>query len=117
MRERTGLEERRPDIKKVGKIMNRAVAIGLAGFLLANSVAGAREQASAGISKGAQVGVINLMDPEVVHYHAARKTEDNFLKLVPVNWSMDDMLNSAVKGQLEQLGPTPVPIALTTGLV
>jgi hypothetical protein len=96
--------------------MNRAVAIGLAGMLLASPMVGAREAAPTGISKGAQIGVVSLLDPEVAHYHAAKKTEDNFLKLHAVTWSVDDMLNSAVKGVLEPMGLTPVPLALTDRL-
>jgi hypothetical protein len=96
--------------------MKRVMAVGFVGVLLASSTIPAKDKAPATISKGAQVGVVNLMDAEVTHYHAAKETKDNFLKIHAVTWSVDDMLNDALKDQLAHAGLTPVPLALTESL-
>jgi hypothetical protein len=96
--------------------MKRLMAVGFASVLLVSSMISAKDRTPAAISKGAQVGVVNLMDAEITHYHAARETKDNFLKNHPVNWSVDDMLNDAVKEHLVQMGLTPVPLAVTDSL-
>jgi hypothetical protein len=97
--------------------MKRLMTVGLAGMLLAGSMVSAKDKMPTGIPKGAQIGVVNLMDAELSHYHAAKETVDNFLKLQPVSWSIDEMLNGAVKDQLQQMGLTPVPIAATDSLL
>src|SRR6516165_3570886 len=60
---------------------------------------------------GARVGVVNLLDPEVTHFHASRQIENSFLKTYTVNWSVSAMLLAAVKDRLGQLGLTAVPVA------
>jgi hypothetical protein len=97
--------------------MNRVMAVGLAGMLLASPLLPARDKSPAAISKGMQIGVVNLMDAEVAHYHAARDIKDNFLKVEPVSWSVGDMLNDVVKDQLGKMGLTPVPLTMTASAV
>ena len=60
---------------------------------------------------GARVGIVNLLDPEVTHFHASRQIENSFLKTYTVNWSVSAMLLAAVKDRLGQLGLTAVPVA------
>ena len=60
---------------------------------------------------GARVGVVNLLDPEVTHFHASRQIENSFLKTYTVSWSVSAMLLAAVRDRLAQLGLTPVPLA------
>jgi hypothetical protein len=97
--------------------MKSMMAIGLAGILLASLMVSAKDKTPTVIPKGAQIGVVNLMDAGVVHYHAAKDTAENFLKLHPVNWSIDDMLNDSLQQQLKQLGLTPVPVAASDALL
>lgn len=68
---------------------------------------------SPGVPKGAQVGLVNLLSGEIMHYHAATDPQDSFVKVVPVDWPIADMLAETVKGPLEQLGL--VPTALPAG--
>jgi hypothetical protein len=96
--------------------MKRVMAIGFAGVLLATSMVSATDKAPAAIGKGALVGVVNLLDAEVTHYHAAKDTNANFLKIHPVSWSVDDMLSYAVKDELGKKGLAPVPLVLTDSL-
>jgi hypothetical protein len=60
---------------------------------------------------GARVGVLNLLDPEVTHFHAARQIENSFLKTYTMDWSIDAMLLASVQDRLTQLGLTSVPVA------
>ena len=60
---------------------------------------------------GARVGVVDLLDAEVTHFHSARRMQDSFLKTYPVNWSVDAMLEEAVRERLTQLGFVAVPVA------
>jgi hypothetical protein len=94
---------------------------GLAAVLLAclavtDATSFAKERTPKVIAKGAQVGVVNLLKAEVMHYHAARDSAESFLKILPVGWPVDDMLAGAVKGPLEQLGLTAMPMAPTDAL-
>jgi hypothetical protein len=59
---------------------------------------------------GARIGIVNLLDAEVTHYHAAKKLEDSFLKTLPVGWPMGAMLGEALAARLTQLGLTPVAV-------
>jgi hypothetical protein len=60
---------------------------------------------------GARVGVVNLLDAEVTHFHSARRMQDGYLKTYPVNWSVAAMLGEAVRERLAQLGLVAVPVA------
>jgi hypothetical protein len=60
---------------------------------------------------GARVGVVNLLDSEVTHFHASRQIENSFLKTYTVTWSVSGMLLSAVRDRVSQLGFTAVPLA------
>src|SRR5215469_8806747 len=62
------------------------------------------------LAAGARVGVLNLLDPDVTHFHAARQIENSFLKTYTMDWSIDAMLLAAVQDRLTQLGLTPVTI-------
>lgn len=64
----------------------------------------------------ARVGVVNLLDPEVTHLHAARRLEERFLRTYAVSWSVSDMLLAAVGARLAQLGLTAVPVGAGEGL-
>jgi hypothetical protein len=63
------------------------------------------------LAPGARIGVINLLDPEVTHFHASRQIENSFLKTYPVGWRVDLMLLAAVRERLTQLSLVPVPLA------
>ena len=63
------------------------------------------------LAPGARVGVVNLLDAEVTHYHAAPRVQDSFLKTQPVPWSVSAMLLEAVREPLTRVGLVPVPLA------
>jgi hypothetical protein len=56
---------------------------------------------------GAHVGVVDLLDAEVTHFHASRRIEDSFLRTYPVHWSVNAMLLGAVRDRLARLGLAP----------
>jgi hypothetical protein len=58
----------------------------------------------------ARVGVLNLLDAEVTHFHAARRVQDSALKTETVAWSVPAMLLESLSGPLAKLGYAPVPL-------
>jgi hypothetical protein len=89
--------------------MKRLMVVGVAHLVMAGlavtSTGHAKGRTSKIIARGAQIGVVNLLNAEVMHYHAAKDSTDSFLKIQQVSWPVDDMLTGALKDQLEQLGP------------
>ncbi|MFL6602195.1 MAG: hypothetical protein ACJ8R9_12790 [Steroidobacteraceae bacterium] len=101
--------------------MTRLMVTGLAhllmaGLMITSTTAVARERTPRVIARGAQIGVVNLLNAEVMHYHAAKDSNDSFLKIQAVNWPVDAMLTGALKGQLEELGLTPTALTPTDSL-
>jgi hypothetical protein len=101
--------------------MKRLIRVGLvhlvmAGLAVTSTTGLAKERTPKAIARGAQIAVINLLSPEVMHYHAAKDINDSFLKIQPVGWPVDDMLTGALKGQLEELGFTLTAVAPTDAL-
>src|ERR1700730_17047138 len=89
--------------------MKRLMVVGLAHLVMAGlamTTGHAKERPSKVIARGAQIGVVNLLNAEVMHYHAAKDSKDSFLKIQQVDWPVDDMLTGALKDQVEQLGLT-----------
>jgi hypothetical protein len=68
------------------------------------------------LHKGARVGVINLMDPEVTHYHGSRTISQSFMKTHPVTWPVDAMFAEAISPRLAQLELLAVPLPPTVVL-
>jgi hypothetical protein len=97
--------------------MKRLIAIALTSLLMASATGSAKEKLPPALAKGTQIGVVNLLDPEVMHYHAAKQTQDSFLKVLAVNWNVDDMLNEALQAPATALGLTLTPLAPTDSLV
>ena len=90
--------------------MKRLMVVGLAHLVVAGlavtATGLAKDRTPKVIAKGAQIGVVNLLNAEVMHYHAAKDINDSFLKIQAVNWPVDDMLVGALKEQVEPLGLT-----------
>jgi hypothetical protein len=70
----------------------------------------AKEQAPLVLAKGTRVGVINLLRPEVVHFHSAKAIKDRALKTELVGWPLDTMLVNALKQRAAQIGLVLVPL-------
>lgn len=79
--------------------MKRLLAIVLTSLVLTNATVSAKEKSLPGLPKGAQVAVVNLLDPEVMHYHSSRQSMNSYMKVLPVGWNVDDMLLQALQAQ------------------
>jgi hypothetical protein len=94
--------------------MWRSIAVALCALIAggpgASRSIAAKEKTSVAIPNGAQIGVVNLLDPEVTHYHAARDSHASFLKIRTVNWPVDEMLRDALQGEASKLGLALVPV-------
>ncbi len=97
--------------------MKRLIAVALTSLLMASATGLAKDKPPLDVAKGTQIGVVNLLDPEVMHYHAAKQTRDSFLKIQAVNWNVDAMLNEALQTPAAAAGLTLTPLAPTDSLV
>lgn len=97
--------------------MKRLLALALISLMMTSATVLAKDKMPMGIPKGTQIGVVNLLDPEVMHYHAAKESRDSFLKIQSVNWNVDDMLMAALHAQSSQEELTFTPLAPTESLV
>ena len=90
-------------------------------LLLAGSITGpfavAKDPAQLILHKGARVGIVNVMEAEVTHFHASKVLSESFFKTHLVNWQVDSMLNDAVGPRLTQLELVPVPLGATDALM
>jgi hypothetical protein len=60
--------------------------------------------------------VVNLMNAEVMHYHAAKDSNGSFWKMRSVKWPVDEMLTDALKERAAQVGLTLTQLAPTDAL-
>jgi hypothetical protein len=63
------------------------------------------------VVSGERIGVVNLLDAEVTHFHAARSVQDSYLKTYAVGWPVEGMLSEALRTGLGELQLTAVPLA------
>jgi hypothetical protein len=90
-------------------------------LLLAGSWAGplalAKDPSQLLLHKGARVGVVNMMDAEVTHFHTSKVLAQSFFKTQLVNWQVDSMLSDAVTQRLTQLELVPVAMGASDTLM
>jgi hypothetical protein len=92
-------------------------ALGLVAMLVgAGAAAAAKKPLDLQLPAGARVGVVNLLDAEVTHFHASRQLPNSFLKTYAVSWPVSAMLLAAVRERLTQLGLVVVPLAASEEL-
>jgi len=82
----------------------------LAALALATAPAPARAPENLALAAGARVGVVNLLDPDVTHFHAARQVQDSYLKTYTLDWPVGALLVAAVSDQLKQMGLATVAV-------
>lgn len=97
--------------------MKRLIAVVLASLVLTSTAALAKDKPPFSLPKGTSIGVVNLLDPEVMHYHSGRKMQDSYVKVQPVNWNVDDMLITALRAQPAAADLTLTPVAATDALI
>lgn len=96
--------------------MGRVWGAWLALLLALSAPLAAKDAAPLTLARGARVGVISLVDPEVTHYHAAKSIKDTALHTEPVGWSVSNMLMDALKDRAAQMGLVLVPLSVTDEL-
>jgi hypothetical protein len=89
-----------------------AAALCLAALsLTAGAAHAAKGPTSVALPAGSRVGVIDLLAPELTHFHGSRRLENSFLKTYGVNWPVNAMLLAAVADRLAQLGLVALSIS------
>jgi hypothetical protein len=90
-------------------------------LLLACSMAGplaiAKDPTQLVLHKGARVGILNMMDAEITHFHKGKSLTESFYKTQLTNWQVDSMLTEAVSPHLTQLELVPVTMGASDGLM
>jgi hypothetical protein len=90
-------------------------------LLLACSMAGplalAKDPTQLLLHKGARVGIVNLMDAEITHFHTGKVLAESFFKTQLVNWQVDAMLSEAISPHLTQLELVPVTMGASDTLM
>jgi hypothetical protein len=79
-------------------------------LLAAGAALAAHAPESLAVPAGTRIGVVNLLDPEVTHFHAARQVQDSFLKTYTMDWPVGALLLGAVADRLKQLGLSTVAV-------
>lgn len=96
--------------------MGRVWRAWLALLLALSAPLAAKDAAPLTLARGARVGVISLLDPEVTHFHAAKSIKDTALHTEPVGWTVANMLTDALKDRAAQMGLILVPLSVTDEL-
>ena len=89
---------------------------GLAMRVSGDTASAAQKPAVLALAAGARVGIVNMLDPEVTHFHASRQLQHSFLKTYTVGWPVSAMLVEALRDSLTQMGLAPVPEASSEAL-
>jgi hypothetical protein len=76
----------------------------------------AKDEGPLMLPKGARIGVVTLLHPEVTHFHSSKSITDQALKTEIVDWPVDGMLVDAIKDRAGQMGLTLVPLPPTDEL-
>jgi len=91
--------------------MKRLLAIVLTSLAMMSAAVSAKDKSPVSLPKGTQVGVVNLLDPEVMQYHVAKQTINSYVKTRPVSWNVDEMLLTALQAQPGAADLTLTPVA------
>jgi hypothetical protein len=79
---------------------------GLAGF--ANSAAAA--EVALAIPKGGRIGIIDMMTPDVTHFHVGASPVKSFLRTYRTPWSVADVIDEPLIWSLTNAGFEPVSL-------
>jgi hypothetical protein len=97
--------------------MKRLLAVALTSLVMTSGTAVAKDKTPPSLPKGTQVGVVNILDAEVMHYHTARQTINSYVKIQAVNWNVDEMLLTALQAQPTVANLTLTPVAPSDSLL
>lgn len=93
-----------------------AACLLLAGSMV-SPLAVAKDPTQLLLHKGARVGIVNMMDAEITHFHKGKSLTESFYKTQLTNWQVDSMLTEAVSPHLTQLELVPVTMGASDGLM
>jgi hypothetical protein len=85
-------------------------------FLVLSAPLAAKDDTPLALAKGARVGVVTLLHPEVQHFHSARSLRDQALKTEIVDWPVEAMLLDTLKERAGQMGLVLVPLPVSDEL-
>jgi hypothetical protein len=68
------------------------------------------------IPKGGRIGIIDMVRPEVAHFHVGATQVKSFLRTYRAPWSVADVIDQPLMQSLTSAGLQPVPLAPTERL-
>lgn len=91
--------------------MSKLTAIGVVGLMLAGfaSSAVAADLALA-IPAGGRIGIIDMVRPDVTHFHVGATQVQSFLRTYPATWSTADVIDEPLMRSLIDAGLEPVSL-------
>jgi len=84
---------------------------------MASPLAVAKDPTQLLLHKGARIGIVNMLDAEITHFHTTKVLTESFYKTHGVNWQVDSMLTEAVSPRLTQLELVPVTMGASDALM
>jgi hypothetical protein len=96
----------------------RTGSFGLAvpAMLAASLAFAAGEPQLVALPAGAHVGIVNLLDAEITHFHASKELQSSFLKTYTVGWPVAAMLAQTLQARLTQMGFAPAALEASGAL-
>ncbi|HVY79679.1 MAG TPA: hypothetical protein VG994_01750 [Steroidobacteraceae bacterium] len=94
--------------------MSRIRAIWVAGWALLAAIVGVGTVSAAelplAIPKGGRIGIIDMMTPDVTHFHVGASQVKSFLRTYRASWSVADVIDEPLIWSLTNLGLEPVSL-------
>jgi hypothetical protein len=92
------------DVRKATGLLVLCLSMALA------AVAQAQDTRKLSLPPGARIGVIDLMNTDVTHFHTARAAANSFMRTYKVDWSLATQLDQPLAERIRSAGYLPVPI-------
>jgi hypothetical protein len=86
-------------------------AIMTVGVLLLTAGTAVAADVALAIPAGGRIGIIDMMNPDVTHFHVGAKQVNSFLRTYRASWSTADVIDEPLIWSLTNIGLEPVSLA------
>lgn len=90
--------------------MSKRMFIGFAGWLLLAAGVTSAEDLALAVPAGGRIGIIDMMAPDVTHFHVGATPVKSFLRTYRASWSIADVIDEPLIWSLTNAGLEPVSI-------
>jgi hypothetical protein len=92
------------DVRKARGLLALCLSLALV------AVVQAQDTRKLSLPPGARIGVVDLMNTDVTHYHAARAATNSFMRTYKVEWQLAMQIEQPLAERIRAAGYLPVPI-------